>query len=113
MVRLFNDRGACLAGARIGADLRPGVVRLATGAWWDPDRPGEPGALCRHGNANVLTMDVATSRLAQGPSAQTCLVEMERWQGVPPPTGWRRPPRIVARGGVPKARREREKRNDG
>ncbi len=113
VVRLFNDRGACLAGARIGADLRPGVVRLATGAWWDPDRPGEPGALCRHGNANVLTMDVATSRLAQGPSAQTCLVEMERWQGVPPPTGWRRPPRIVARGGVPKARREREKRNDG
>lgn len=113
VVRLFNRRGACLAGARIGAHIRPGVVRMATGAWWDPATPGEPGALCCHGNANVLTLDIGTSRLAQGPSAQTCLVEVERWQGTPPPTGWRQPPPTLARGAAPKARREREEGKDG
>jgi biotin/methionine sulfoxide reductase len=35
IVRLTNDRGACLAGATLSAALRPGVVQLATGAWYD------------------------------------------------------------------------------
>ena len=34
VVRLFNDRGACLAGALLTADVSPGVVRLSTGAWF-------------------------------------------------------------------------------
>src|SRR3984893_14926248 len=37
IVRLYNDRGACLAGAVLSEALRPGVVQLATGAWYDPD----------------------------------------------------------------------------
>ena len=78
VVRLYNDRGACLAGARITASVRPGVVVLSTGAWYDPD---SPGGLERHGNPNVLTLDKGTSRLAQGPSAHTTLIEMERAQG--------------------------------
>ena len=73
-MRLYNDRGACLAGARITDAVRPGVVILATGAWYDPHTPG---GLERHGNPNVLTLDKGTSRLAQGPSAHTTLVEME------------------------------------
>ena len=36
IVRVFNDRGACLAGARLSADLLPGVAQLPTGAWYDP-----------------------------------------------------------------------------
>jgi biotin/methionine sulfoxide reductase len=39
VVRLFNDRGACLAGAVVSDAVRPGVVQLATGAWFDPDDP--------------------------------------------------------------------------
>jgi len=78
VVRLFNDRGACLAGAVISDDIRPGVVRLSTGAWYDPLTPG---GLDVHGNPNVLTADHGTSRLAQGPSAHTALVELERWSG--------------------------------
>jgi len=74
IVRLYNDRGACLAGARITDAVRPGVVILATGAWYDPHTPG---GLERHGNPNVLTLDKGTSKLAQGPSAHTTLVEME------------------------------------
>lgn len=81
LVRVFNDRGACLASLRIRDDLMPGVVQMPTGAWWDPV---EPGGLCRAGNPNVLTRDAGTSSLAQGPAAQTCLVEVERYAGEPP-----------------------------
>ena len=39
IVRLFNHRGACLAGAIVTSMIRPGVVQLATGAWYDPIDP--------------------------------------------------------------------------
>ena len=42
IVRLFNDRGACLAGAVITDAVRPGVVQLSTGAWYDPLDPSTP-----------------------------------------------------------------------
>ncbi len=79
MVRIFNDRGACLAGAVIADEMRQGVIKLSTGAWWDPDRPGKPDVLDRHGNPNALTRDAGASRLSQGCSAQTCLVEVMRY----------------------------------
>ncbi|MGH6738353.1 MAG: molybdopterin dinucleotide binding domain-containing protein, partial [Bradyrhizobium sp.] len=79
VVRVFNDRGACLAGAVVTAAVCAGVAQLQTGAWYDPDRPGAVGTLDRHGNPNVLTLDKGTSKLAQGPSSQTALVEVERW----------------------------------
>ena len=80
-VRLFNDRGQCLAGARVSDTVRPGVVVLPTGAWYDPAEPGEIGALDRHGNPNVLTHDLGTSRLAQATAAHSALVEVEKWGG--------------------------------
>lgn len=95
VVRVFNRRGACLAGVRYDARLSRGVVALATGAWFDPERPGQPGAMCVHGNANVLTPDVGTSLLGQGPSAQSCLVQVERWDGPLPPVTVHAPPPIV------------------
>lgn len=81
LVRVFNDRGACLSAVRIDGRVMPGVVQLATGAWFDPgqDDLGQP--LERHGNPNVLTADRGTSRLTQGSSAQSCLVEVERYLG--------------------------------
>lgn len=81
LVRVFNDRGACLAGAVLTGALARGVVQLATGAWFDPD---EEAALDRHGNPNVLTLDKGTSGLAQGPIAQTALVQVEPWHDAPP-----------------------------
>jgi biotin/methionine sulfoxide reductase len=85
VVRVFNDRGALLAGAIVTDEIRPGVVQLATGAWFDPLEPGVPGSLDKHGNPNVLTLDRGTSQLAQGSSAQTTLVEVEVFAGEPPP----------------------------
>jgi biotin/methionine sulfoxide reductase len=85
IVRVFNDRGQCLAGVRIEPGLKRGVVQMSTGAWYDPLVPGEIGTLDKHGNPNVLTLDKGTSRLAQGASAHTCLVEVERYTREPPP----------------------------
>lgn len=93
--RVFNDRGACLAGIRVDERVMPGVAAMPTGAWFDPTEPGEPGSLELAGNPNVLTRDVGTSSLAQGPSAHTCLVEVELYDGAaplpkvysPPPVG--------------------------
>jgi biotin/methionine sulfoxide reductase len=85
VVRIYNDRGACLAGAVVTDAVRPGVVQLATGAWFDPLHPAEIGSLDKHGNPNVLTLDKGTSKLAQCSAAQTVLVEVERFDGEPPP----------------------------
>ena len=81
IVRLFNDRGACLAGAVVSDAVRPGVLQLATGAWFDPVEPGQSGSLERHGNPNVLTRDVGCSSLSQGPSPLSTLVEVEKYAG--------------------------------
>lgn len=73
---VWNARGRLLAGIVPDAGVMPGVAVLATGAWYDPDAEGGPE---RHGNPNVLTRDAGTSRLAQGCSAQSCMVEIDRW----------------------------------
>jgi biotin/methionine sulfoxide reductase len=96
VVRLFNPRGACLAGAVVDPDVMPGVVVMATGAWFDP--PSAEGEPERHGNANVLTLDIGTSPLAQGTSALTALVEIERWTKAAPPVRAFSPPELAAAG---------------
>jgi biotin/methionine sulfoxide reductase len=77
IVRVFNDRGACLAAAWIDEGLEAGVVQLPTGAWYFP-ADSNTGPIENHGNANVLTADRPTSRLASGPSINA-LVEVEAW----------------------------------
>ena len=92
VVRLFNQRGQCLAGAIVDDRLRPGVVQMATGAWWDPFTSSGGDSLCLHGQVNVLTLDKGTSSLAQGPSALSCLVEVEKYDSeLPSPTIFKAP----------------------
>ena len=93
VVRVFNDRGACLAGVVITDSVRERVVNLSTGAWFDPDADG----MCVHGNPNVLTADVGSSKLAQGSTGQHVLVEIERYDGAPPPVRAHVPPEFVTR----------------
>jgi biotin/methionine sulfoxide reductase len=93
IVRVFNDRGATLAAALITDRVRPGVVVLPTGAWYDPLDPAEPLSLDVHGNPNVLTRDVGTSTLSQGTSAHSALVDVERFdQPLPPIKAFELPP---------------------
>ncbi|MBJ3778615.1 molybdopterin-dependent oxidoreductase [Acuticoccus mangrovi] len=96
VVRVYNDRGACLAGLLTSAAIRPGVVQMATGAWYDPVDGG--GSLDVHGNVNVLTHDLGTSALSCAPAAQSVLVEVERYTGELPEVRVSRPPEFVPRG---------------
>jgi biotin/methionine sulfoxide reductase len=99
LVRIFNGRGACLAAARLSDRIRRGVVRLSTGAWFDPAGSGSNRPLEKHGNPNALTLDIGASKLSQGCSAQTCLVEIERHDGpVPAVTAHDLPSFVVRRG---------------
>ena len=92
VVRIFNDRGACLAGVRLSEDIRRGVIQLAVGAWYDPLETTDGLGLEVHGNPNVLTRDVGTSRLGQGPAAHSCLVEVEPYLGpLPEVRAFKRP----------------------
>lgn len=84
VLRVFNARGACLAGAKVTDAVRPGVVQLAAGAWYEPVPAGDAAGFDNRGNPNVLTFDRGTSRLGQGPSALTTLVEVERFRGTAP-----------------------------
>ena len=84
VVRVYNDRGQLLAGAVITDRIRPGVIRLMEGGWYDPADGGKVGALDAYGDVNVLTPDIATSKLANGNSGHTCLADVEKFEGVLP-----------------------------
>ena len=81
VVRVFNDRGQILAGIVITDVIRPGVIRINEGAWYDPENPREPKTLCRAGDVNTLTTGIGTSKLAQGNCGQTGVAEVEKFEG--------------------------------
>ena len=63
--------------AALTDDITPGVVALPTGAWYgDAGENVDP-----HGNPNVLTPDIGTSKLGQGSSAHTALVQVSLNEG--------------------------------
>lgn len=81
VVMLHNARGALLAVVSVSVNIKPGVVQLPTGAWYDPVDPKAERPLCRHGNPNVLTRDIGTSALAQGCSGQITVIQATRFTG--------------------------------
>ncbi len=101
-VRVFNDRGAILAGARVTGRMRRAVVLMKTGTWYDPF-PGSAEALDSHGNPNVLVADRATSRLSQGPNANSCLVQVQKWTGPLSPVRVHAPPEFCTQTRAPGA----------
>ncbi len=94
VVRVFNARGACFAGVSLTETVRPGVVRLSCGAWYDPAGDDDTPT-CAHGNANILTRDHGTSQLSQGPSSATALVEVEKCSTPAPPVRAFAPVRLI------------------
>lgn len=97
LVRVFNDRGSCLAGLVLDEGLRTEVVQLSTGAWYDPEDPADPDAMCVHGNPNVLTDDIGTSSLARGCTGAHVLVEVEKFSAPAPPIRAHEPPPFATR----------------
>ena len=76
-------------------DRRSSTSRPARGSTRSTRR--SPDSMCAHGNPNVLTADRGSSRLAQGSTGQHVLVEIERFDGAPPPARPHQPPEFVAR----------------
>lgn len=76
-VEVHNTRGRIYGGVKITDGVTPGVVIMSTGAWFDPGwEQKEWDKVEKSGNANVLTLDIGTSSLTQGPNAMSCLVEV-------------------------------------
>ena len=95
LVRVFNHRGACICGAYVTEDVMRGVVIISTGSWYDPEEPTNTNSMCKHGNPNVLSPDIGTSKLAQGPAAHSCLVDVELYKGPPLVITAFEPPQIL------------------
>lgn len=95
VVRVFNDRGAILAGAVVTANVRENVVQINEGAWYNPLDMVNGKTECIHGHVNVLTLDKGTSRLAQGNIAHTALVDFEKFVGDLPAVTVFTPPKRV------------------
>jgi trimethylamine-N-oxide reductase (cytochrome c) len=80
IVRVFNDRGAVLAGARITKTLLPSVVQLHQAAWYEPADPRNP-YLEKNGSCNVLTHSQGQSDFARITPDVTANVQVEVWKG--------------------------------
>ncbi|WP_255459293.1 molybdopterin guanine dinucleotide-containing S/N-oxide reductase [Buttiauxella sp. A111] len=80
LVRVWNARGQVLVGALVTEGIKPGVVCIHQGAWPDLD----DRKLCKNGAVNVLTLDIPTSRLANGCAANSSLVWAEKYLGPVP-----------------------------
>jgi biotin/methionine sulfoxide reductase len=83
LVLVRSATGQMLAGAVVDDHIARHVAQVSTGAWYDYSAPEI--ADCVHGNPNVLTPDVGTSRLAQGSTGQLVRIEIETYEGNLPP----------------------------
>lgn len=84
IVKAYNKRGAILAGAVVTDGIIKGTVAVHEGAWYDPLDPTSPDSICKNGCANVLTMDIGTSNLAQGNSPNTTILQIEKYTEAAP-----------------------------
>ncbi|WP_294087457.1 trimethylamine-N-oxide reductase TorA [uncultured Actinobacillus sp.] len=91
LVRVYNDRGQAIVGAVISDNFPTGIVRLQEGAWYSP-LDEQIGAIDTYGDPNTMTLDIGSSSLAQAVSANTCLVNVEKFVGnAPEPNGFTGP----------------------
>ena len=81
IVKVFNERGTILCGAVLTDKVRRNVLKISEGGWYDPLVPGEVGTLDVHGDINVLSPDIGTSKLAQGNCGHTVMANIELYKG--------------------------------
>jgi trimethylamine-N-oxide reductase (cytochrome c) len=81
IVMAFNDKGKLLAGAYVTERIKPGVVRIFYGAFWQPEDPRVPGSLDRGGSGNVLTSNEPQSCHSHLHRFQHMMVEVRKWEG--------------------------------
>jgi trimethylamine-N-oxide reductase (cytochrome c) len=86
IVKVHNERGAVLCGARVWERVRPGVAYVDHGARHDPIIPGK---LDRGGAINTISGDWITSKRCVGQATSGYLVEVTR-VGAQEMDQWRR-----------------------
>jgi len=81
LVKIYNDRGAVVCAARLTERLPRGVVHAySASAVYDPI--GEPGySVDRGGCINQLTPKRSIAAKTSGTAANSCLAQVERWDG--------------------------------
>ena len=82
IVKLYNDRGAVLCIAEVTERMREGVAHSYYGSGkYDPLEPGKPGSIDRGGCVALLTPSRMMSKNVPGMAPNSCLIEIEKWQG--------------------------------
>jgi trimethylamine-N-oxide reductase (cytochrome c) len=82
IVRLYNDSASVLCVAVVTARVRPGVIHsYASSAKYDPLIPGQPDAMDKGGCVSMLTPSRMLSRNVPGMTPNSCLIEIEKWEG--------------------------------
>ncbi|ARB74022.1 trimethylamine-N-oxide reductase TorA [Pasteurella multocida] len=95
LVRVYNDRGQAIVGAHVSDNFPQGVLRLQEGAWYSP-LDEKVGSIDTYGDPNTMSLDIGSSSLAQAVSANTCLVNIEKFVGqAPAVTGFHGPHEVA------------------
>ena len=82
IVRLYNHRASVLCIAVVTERVRPGVIHsYASSAKYDPLIPGQADAVDQGGCVNMLTPSRMVSQNAPGMTPNSCLIEIEKWEG--------------------------------
>jgi trimethylamine-N-oxide reductase (cytochrome c) len=82
IVKLYNDRGGVLCIAEVTERIRPGIIHsYASSALYDPLEPGKAGSVDQGGCINILTSSRMLSKNAPGMTPNSCLIDIEKWEG--------------------------------
>jgi molybdopterin guanine dinucleotide-containing S/N-oxide reductase-like protein len=82
IVKIFNDRGTVLCIVEVTERIKPGVAHSYYGSGkYDPLEPGNPASIDKGGCVSILTPYRVLSRNAPGMAPNSCLVEIETWEG--------------------------------
>ncbi len=79
LAEVYNDRGSIVVGVKVVDAIKEGVIAVDEGAWYYSE--GEDR--CLSGQGNVLTSSRASSKLAQGTAANSCLVAIRKLNSAP------------------------------
>jgi molybdopterin guanine dinucleotide-containing S/N-oxide reductase-like protein len=82
IVKLYNDRGTVLCIAVITERVPAGIIHsYGSSANYDPLEPGNAVSVDRGGCVNILTSSRMMSQNAPGMTPNSCLIEIEKWEG--------------------------------
>ena len=81
-VRLYNDRAAVICMGVVTERVKPGVIHsYASSAKYDPLIPVQADSPDKGGCVSMLTPSRMLSQNAPGMTPNSCLIEIEKWEG--------------------------------